>query len=283
MSDPKPAIFPSVEVPTQQPAWLENNRSAGVRSLFNPEPAEEHPQAGSVTPHEPRRSDTPQPSPQPPAAQQAAARRQAEQEAARRQAEQEAARDSQTLEVPLEERALSRLPPPPQIGSLIPGARSAPPPANDTGYAVLREHAEAFANAAVELAIARAATIAVLEGQLLDLSIEIASALIERAVEQEPALHAALARAALGSLGDSTAVTLRTSPDAFGPVCSALGGENSEVRGVRVHVVADNSIPGLGCVVDGENMRIDATVSERLRAVRRAFEEERRKTAESSE
>lgn len=268
MSEPKPAIFPSVDAPPTTPAWLESNRGGAVRSLFQPEPEEEpQQQAPSVAP--PRRSDRAPSMPPPPPP------------AAARRPEPEPA--PQALEVPLDERALSRLPPPPGLGSLIPGGRSAPPPANDTGYAVLREHAEAFANAAIELAIARAATITVLEGQLLDLSIEIASALIERQVDREPALHAALARAALASLGDATAVTLRTSPDAFGPVCNALGGEDSEVRGVRVHVAADSSIPGLGCVVDGENMRIDATVSERLRAVRRAFEEERRKTAESSE
>ena len=183
----------------------------------------------------------------------------------------------------LDERVLSQLPPPPKLGSLIPGARSAPPPANDHGYALMHEHAEAFANAAVELAIARAATVSLLEGQLLDLSIEIASALIEREVEREPQLHAALARAALASLGDSQRVTLRTSPDAFETICQALGGAEATVRGVHLTVLPDATIPGLGCVVDGDNMRIDATVSERLRAVRRAFEEERRKSAESVE
>ena len=183
----------------------------------------------------------------------------------------------------LDDRPLSRLPPPPKLDSLIPGGRSAPPPANDTGYAMMREHAEAFANAAIELGIARAATLAVLEGQLLDLSIEIASVLIERQIELEPELHATLARAALNSLGDATQVTLRTSPDAFHHVCDVLGGEHADVRGVCVSIVSDVTIPGLGCVVDGENMRVDATISERLRAVRRAFEEERRKTAENVE
>ena len=178
---------------------------------------------------------------------------------------------------------LSQLPPPPKLGSLIPGARSAPPPVNDSGYALMHEHAEAFANAAVELAIARAATLALLEGQLLDLAIEIASALIEREVEREPKLHAALARAALSSLGEASGVTLRTSPEAYETICQTLGGAEANVRGVHLQVIADASIPGLGCVVDGDNMRIDATVSERLRAVRRAFEEERRRNAESSE
>jgi flagellar biosynthesis/type III secretory pathway protein FliH len=169
------------------------------------------------------------------------------------------------------------------MSSMIPGARSNPPPAHDAGDELLKERADAFANAAIELAIARAATLAVMEGQLLDLSIEIAAAVIEREVESEPALHAALARAALNSLGDASHVTLRTSPDGYSTICAALGGEEVDVRGVRVHVVADATLPGLGCVVDGENVRIDASVSERLRAVRRAFEEERRRAMESVE
>lgn len=187
------------------------------------------------------------------------------------------------MEHGLDERAWSKLPGPPQLGSLIPGARSAPPPANDTGLEFLREQREAFANAAVELGIARAATLSVLEGQLLDLAIEIASALIEREIEREPELHGTLARAALSSLGDSERVMLRTSPDAYEAICQTLGGSEVTTRGVHVQVHADATIPGLGCVVDGDNVRIDATVAERLRAVRRAFEEERRKVAESSE
>jgi hypothetical protein len=264
MSEPKRALFPSVDVPTHTPSWLEP-QGAEVSPLFQPEPQPAAPGLSSRPPHERPRSAAPPPQ-QPSGSQPRAAGSQ-----------------PQAADAQLDERPLSRLPPPPKLDSLIPGARSAPPPANDTGYAMMHEHAEAFANAAIELGIARAATLAVLEGQLLDLSIEIASALIERAVELEPELHATLARAALASLGDAAQVTLRTSPDAFHHVCDALGGEHCDVRGVRVSVVSDVTIPGLGCVVDGENMRVDATISERLRAVRRAFEEERRKTAESVE
>ncbi|HTU62316.1 MAG TPA: FliH/SctL family protein, partial [Polyangiales bacterium] len=138
-------------------------------------------------------------------------------------------------------------------------------------------------NAALELAVARTATLTVLEGQLLDLSIEIAESLIERELEQHPELHSTLARAALASLGDADRVTLRTSPDAFEAICQQLGGPETTVNGVHVTVHADDTIPGLGCIVDGESVRIDATVAERLRAVRRAFEDERRKVAESTE
>jgi hypothetical protein len=273
MSEPKRALFPTVETPTRAPAWLDNDRAAQITPLFEPDPQPAPPPGLSTPPQQER------PVAQPPPQQQ----QQQQQPQPRAAAPQPPPQPQAAAEPPPEDRPLSRLPPPPKLDSLIPGGRSAPPPANDTGYAMMREHAEAFANAAIELGIARAATLAVLEGQLLDLSIEIASALIEREIEREPELHATLARAALASLGDATQVTLRTSPDAFHHVCDALGGEHAEVRGVRVSIVSDATIPGLGCVVDGENMRVDATISERLRAVRRAFEEERRKTAESVE
>jgi vacuolar-type H+-ATPase subunit E/Vma4 len=178
---------------------------------------------------------------------------------------------------------MSRLPGPPRLGSLLPGGRSQPPPANDRDEG-MHERIQAFANAAIELAIARTATLALMEGQLLDLAVEIAETLIERDVESNHALHATLARAALQTLGsDATNVTLRTSHDGYAAITDALGGDEVEVRGVKVHVVADMAIPGLGCVVDGDNVRVDATVGERLRAVRRAFEEERRRAQENVE
>lgn len=280
MSDPKAQArsvqFPVVAGQKPKKLWLEDDSKVPVRSLFSSDGVVSP--ATSLLPSDRGQSEQPPspsvPAPPPPQAAAAPAPQQ-------RQPAPEP--EPASIEMNIDERLLSQLPPPPKLGSLIPGARSAPPPANDLGYALMHEHAEAFANAAVELAIARAATLSLLEGQLLDLSIEIASALIERALDREPQLHATLARAALSSLGDAQRVTLRTSPDAFETICQTLGGAEATVRGVQLQVLADPTIPGLGCVVDGDNMRIDATVSERLRAVRRAFEEERRKTAESVE
>lgn len=288
----KPVQFPVLnDAPPKRPAWLEDGQGAPIRKLF--QTADDEPRPASLSPNDrPRPSEMPpannnasppsaaaQPAPAP--APQAAppAPAPAPQRAAAEPAPAEPGEQDHNLEV------WSKLPPPPRLGSLIPGARSAPPPAaaNDISLELLHEQREAFTNAALELAIARAATLAVMEGQLLDLSLEIASALIERAVEQEPELHTRLARAALASLGDSDRVTLRTSPDAFEAICQTLGGPEATLSGVHVAVHADDSIPGLGCIVDGESVRIDATVAERLRAVRRAFEDERRKVAESHE
>jgi hypothetical protein len=264
MSDANRHQFPPLEKPTTTPAWLSRKGSPNddIKTLVSilqgdPQPPKQDPQsAAAPTPPPPRASETERPP--------------------------SAAPQLPPLDVP-EELGMSRLPGPPRLGSLVPGGRSNPPPANDFRDDGLAERIQAYASAAIELAIARAATLAVMEGQLLDLAIEVAEALIEREVEANPKLHAVLARAALQSLGDSTHVMLRTSVDAFDAVAAALGGEDVEVRGVRVQIVADEAIPGLGCVVDSDNVRVDASVSERLRAVRRAFEEERRRAAENVE
>jgi flagellar biosynthesis/type III secretory pathway protein FliH len=304
----KPVQFPVAnEGAAKRPTWLEDSHAASVRKLFQQASDESRPALSemppantnaSIPPAAPAQAAAPQPQPaqraQPqPQPQQApqptaadpnlAAQRAAQQSAAQRAVEAAAARSEHTDhdEPAQDERAYSKLPPPP----LIPGARSAPPmaAANDVGVELLHEQREAFTNAALELAIARTATLSVLEGQLLDLSIEIAESLIEREIEHHPELHSTLVRAALASLGDADRVTLRTSPDAFEAICQQLGGPETTVNGVHVTVHADDTIPGLGCIVDGESVRIDATVAERLRAVRRAFEDERRKVAESNE
>ena len=319
----KPVQFPvHNDGPAKRPAWLEDGHAASVRKLFQPEVDDSRP-ALSPSEHAPRPSEMPpantnasvpphvaqtpptQARAQPPAAAQppraqpepsapqgtpeqtAAAERAAQQAAAQRAGEAAAARPEHTEHADPEpghdERAYSKLPPPP----LIPGARSAPPPAAAAGGQVdielLHEQREAFTNAALELAIARTAALSALEGQLLDLSIEIAESLVEHELQRDPELHGTLARAALSSVGDADQVTLRTSSDAFEAICQQLGGHETTVNGVHVTVHADDTIPGLGCIVDGERVRIDATVAERLRAVRRAFEDERRKVAENTE
>jgi hypothetical protein len=260
--------FPQLQKPANTPAWLSRKGSPSddVRTLVSllqgdPKPSQEPPSAASPTPAPAYPPESERPPPQ----------------------SHQQAQPQLNQPIDMQDETVGRLPGPPRMGSLVPGGRSNPPPANDQGDNELMNAIQAFASAAVELSIARSATMAVLEGQLLDLSIEVAEALIEREVEADPTLHAALARAALQSLGDSTSVTLRTSPDGFEAIVAALGGTEVEVRGVRVQIVSDATIPGLGCVVDGDSVRVDASVGERLRAVRRAFEEERRRAMESVE
>jgi len=162
------------------------------------------------------------------------------------------------------------------IGSLAPGGRSIPPPQSGKD-ARLDAGVSAFAEAVTELAIARSSVLAAVEGDLLDLSLRIAEAMIEGQVAQDPALHLVLVRAALRSLGDCSHVRIRTSHEAFGALVQHMGGAKFELNGIAVELVADPSIPGLGCVIDEEHARVDATVGERLRSVRIAFEDERRR------
>ncbi len=271
MSDPHRHQFPKVdkEKPgTATPSWLERKGQPSgevktLLSMLQGEPAPPPPPPPQRQAAEPPPSAAAPSSPPPP------------------HSELPPEPDLRALQLP-EEPPMNKLPGPPRLGSLVPGGRSNPPPASDRDEG-LHERTVAYASAAIELAIARAATLAVLEGQLLDLAIEVAEAIIDKEVSAEPELHAALARAALQSLGDAKHVTLRTSPDGFEAIAGAFGGDDIETQGVRVHIVADPTLPGLGCVVDGDSVRVDATVNERLRAVRRAFEEERRRAAENVE
>jgi vacuolar-type H+-ATPase subunit E/Vma4 len=276
MSEPKRHQFPSAHkqpaergapAPANAPSWLEPRGApnADVRTLVSllqgdHPPPPPPPQARSIPEPPPAAAAPPPPSFHEP--------------------DPEGEPDPRALEVP--DEVLGKLPAPPRLGSLLPGGRSRPPPANDRDEG-LAERVQAFASAAIELSIARAATLAVLEGQLLDLAVEVAEAIIEKEVSADTTLHAALARAALQSLGDAKHVILRTSQEGFEAITAAFDGDEVDLRGVRVQIVSDPAIPGLGCVVDGDNVRVDATVNERLRAVRRAFEEERRRAQESVE
>jgi len=241
MSNVRPLVLPVMEATAQVPEWLRPGRQSDVESLVSQLSGEPTSERSDLAP---------------------------EQDAG--------ASDDEQAGNGSDERP-SRLPPPPGLGGLLPGGRSNPPPANDAASGPLDVRLEAFATAAVELAIARASTLASLEGQLLDLAIDIASAIIDREVELDSELHGVLARAALRTLGDCTRATLRTSPEAFVAVTEYIGGERQEINGVRIEVIADGSIPGLGCIVDAEHVRVDASVKERLRAVRVAFEDDRRR------
>lgn len=181
----------------------------------------------------------------------------------------------------------SERPPPPRASSIPPpGARSVPPPSAlgvSAPKAFLEERTHAFAQAALELGAERAAILYAVEGDLLDLAVAIAEVLIGRAIEREPALHAALACAALDAIGRSREVVLHASRASHDAIVEAFGENVVELEGVRVQVRLDPAIDGLGCIVEDGASRVDGRVTERLRAVRRAFEDERRRSLEASE
>lgn len=157
-------------------------------------------------------------------------------------------------------------PPPPLDASPVPQTRELPP-----------EAVAAFARAAIELAAARQTALAEVEHQLLELSVSIASVIIEREVETHPELHGKLARAALSALSASGTPTLRASRESYGAILDVFGEPFVELDGARVRVELDPSLEGLGVVAETAHVRVDGRVTERLRMVLRAMEDERRR------
>lgn len=135
---------------------------------------------------------------------------------------------------------------------------------------------EAYAHAALELGSLRARVLANAEAQLLELSVAIAESIIEQAIAREPALHGALARAAVAALGDTRNAKLRVSRAAFEAISEVHGAEAIDVDGVRVELMLDNSLEGLSVIAEAGASRVDGRVSERLAAVLRAIEAEHR-------
>ncbi|MEY4512669.1 MAG: Flagellar assembly protein FliH [Pseudomonadota bacterium] len=143
---------------------------------------------------------------------------------------------------------------------------------------------EAYAHAALELGSLRARVLFNAESQLLDLAVSIAEVLIERAVERDPSLHNAFARAAVAALGDTRAAKLRVSRDAFRAISELHGEEAVDVDGVRVELMLDNSLEGLSVVAESGASRVDGRVRERLAAVLRTISaDHRQKGAEEDE
>jgi hypothetical protein len=253
MSEQRRGLFPVANEPITTPAWLRGDGAQPVENLvtrleanpgqpaLTPAPAAREPQADAPPP--PRNPDS---------------------------------RKERPKAAPERAQSAPRGPKAAGVGALVPGGRSIPP-AQGGKDARVDAGVNAFAEAVTELAIARSSVLAAVEGDLLDLSLRIAEAIIEGQVAQDPALHVVLVRAALRSLGDCSHVRIRTSHESFGALVQHLGGSSFELNGIAVELVADSSIPGLGCVIDEEHARVDATVGERLRSVRIAFEDERRR------
>jgi hypothetical protein len=273
MSDTRRLVLPVVDTQVSKPAWLKSEAGAPkqVENLLDRLQPDAEPEPGRAPPRPKERA---------PVGPSAAAPEPAEETP--RRARREMRPEPTTGE-------LERPPPPPRvprmssIAAFAPGGRSVVPPAADGFEPRIEARSNAFAEAVTELAIARSSVLATIEGDLLDLALHIAAAIIEREVEKAPELHTVLVRAALRALGDSTHVRLRVSHEAFTALSEHKGGETFDVGGIQVELVPDSAIPGLGCVIDEEHVRVDATVAERLRSVRIAFEDERRRRPGGSE
>jgi flagellar biosynthesis/type III secretory pathway protein FliH len=134
-----------------------------------------------------------------------------------------------------------------------------------------------FARAALELATARAQVIADVEGELITLALAIAEALVEREVERDPLLHKRLALTALAVVQGAETATLRCAPESYDAVVGAFGADEIDVGGTRARVLRDETLVGLGVMVDAGATRVDGTLRERLHDAWRAIEVERKR------
>lgn len=264
MSDTRRLVLPVVEGDVATPDWLRSDGRQGVQDLLErlqPEGGEQERPPRAAAPaaaqhHEP--ADEPR----------------------KNRREMRPEPTTAELERPIPPPRVPRMS---SIAAFAPGGRSVLPPAAEGNEPRVEARIHAFAEAVTELAIARSTVLATIEGDLLDLSLHIAAAIVESEVQRNPELHLVLVRAALRALGEGSHVRLRVSHEAFAALAEHKGAETFEVSGVTVELVADASIPGLGCVIDEEHVRVDATLAERLRSVRIAFEDERRRRPGGSE
>jgi len=141
----------------------------------------------------------------------------------------------------------------------------------------LEEQKARFVQGAVELAAARQLAFGEAEEPLLELACGVAEAIVGDALERQPELWTAFARAALESLDDANGAKLRAGADAYAAILDALGAPEITYRGVRVPVVVDPTLDGLGCVAEVGRAKVDGRLSERLEAVRDALIHERRR------
>ena len=151
----------------------------------------------------------------------------------------------------------------------------------DAEKRTLQEEKARYAQAAVELAAARELAFGEAEEPLLELACGIAEAIVGASLERDPELWTAFATAALESLDDPRDAKLRAGQDAFAMLLDALGAPEVTYRGVRVPIVVDPSLDGLGCVAEAGRSRVDGRLAERLDAVKDALIHERRRAKEA--
>ncbi len=144
--------------------------------------------------------------------------------------------------------------------------------ATERERAELDEMRRAYAEAAAGLAVERARQAKLLEGEMADLAVVIAEALV--GTFDASVLAPRLAREVLTMLPETERATLRVSAAAAAAITEAFG-ETFVHDGVAVRVRLDPTMQDIGCVLDTEQVRIDGRLSERLAMVGRAIHDAR--------
>lgn len=160
--------------------------------------------------------------------------------------------------------------PPPVVAAPTP---TAPPRAATVPPEVERPSERALVEAARALERARPEILATIEGELLELAVDIATVLVEDELSRRPELHRALVRAALDGIDPGPGVRVRASRATYEALLEAFDRAAVDAGRGRVNVELDASLDGHGAVVDVEGASIDGRIGPRLAALRTAFEQ----------
>ncbi|MCC6748485.1 MAG: hypothetical protein IT371_12550 [Deltaproteobacteria bacterium] len=122
-----------------------------------------------------------------------------------------------------------------------------------------------------QLGEARTGILHAMEGQLVDLALAVAGAVIEREVREEPEYVVRLVREVLGLIGEADRVEVAVATQDYALLSerlAALTAEQPHLKGIVLR--ADPTI-GAGCVVQTSRSLVDASVASRLAAVAKAL------------
>lgn len=136
----------------------------------------------------------------------------------------------------------------------------------------LEEARQEFVEEAANLAAERRHVAWSLEGELIDLAVAMAEALVGSI--EDPSLAPRLAKEALACLPEADEATLRVGSTAFEAICDRHGATFTH-EGTKVTLRLDDTLRGPGCLVESREAQVDARIHERLMLAARAMHEER--------
>ena len=132
----------------------------------------------------------------------------------------------------------------------------------------VRTAVERLALTTAEVAAARTDAIRRAEGDIVQLSMEIARRILHRELSIDREALSALIRAALDKLASQQVCRVRVHPDQEAPVRAAL---SQMGRGVEVEVVSDATQARGGALFETENGVLDASVETQLQEIERGL------------
>lgn len=163
----------------------------------------------------------------------------------------------------------SLLPPNPTPSHLQPGLDAEEVEATPDEIAAAKE---AFAQAIVDLAAESARQRMTLIDDSVKLALSIAEIVIEDELRARPELHSKLVRAAMATLDDAGAAKVRASRESYEAILETFGGPRVDAGNVKVEVSLDESLEGLGVVIEHGDTKVDGRIATRLESIARALQ-----------